>query len=225
MGRPRRQEPKRALLLAAAGQVLAREGLGGLRVREVAAEAQVSPASVLYYFPDSFLLAVQAFDVAVRTLASDRAAIAASIPDPLRRLTALIDLDLSGSQPGITRALAEAPLLVEEHPGLLPVLESMLDGEVEAYSAVIEDGVSSGVFSTDLPAVAAARGVVHHLHAARLLQSGGLQGATEARAVLMAVLGEVLDCVLVPSGEDTRPVRLAAASPARPDREHPAPIT
>ena len=74
MGRPRRQEPKRAHLIAAAQRVLARDGLVGLRVREVAAEAQVSPGSVIYYYPDSFQLAVEALDLVVRTRASERAA-------------------------------------------------------------------------------------------------------------------------------------------------------
>lgn len=195
MGRPRRQEHKRSLLVSAALRVLERDGIQGLRVREVAAEAEVSPASVLYYYPDSFQLAVQAFDVAVKSLGSERAAVAASVPDPAERLNALIDIDLADPPPGATRAIAEAPLLTDEHPELLPVLEAMCADETDIYVAVIDDGLRNGTFTLTGGAnsvQAAAQSLVMILHASRSLRVAGLQTADEARRVVRGAITTML---------------------------------
>ncbi len=210
MGRPRRQEPRRAHLVAAACRVLDRDGLRGLRVREVAAEAGVSPASVLYYYPDFFQLAVRAFDVAVRSLASERAAVAASIPQPERRLPALLDVDLPEVLPGVVRAVGEAPLLIDEHPELLPVLESMLAEQVEVYTAVIADGIASGVFAGAAEARVVARSLVAQLYAVGSLRCGGLLSTARARADLAGAL-ELMLGRAVPAGQ-VLPEPLATAS-------------
>ena len=50
MGRDGAQTSRR--VLDAVGRIVAARGLEGIRIREIAAEAELSPGSVLYHFPD-----------------------------------------------------------------------------------------------------------------------------------------------------------------------------
>lgn len=212
MGRPRRQEPKRAHLVAAAQRVLARDGLVGLRVREVAAEAQVSPGSVIYYYPDSFQLAVEALDLAIKAKASDRSAVAASIPHPARRLAALVDMSMPQEIPGIAQAVLEAAMQVSDHPELRPVLEEMLSRNVHVFAQAIADGVDSGMFRAGLDAELVARSLVANLHAAQGYRSSGVQTLAETRTWVLAALELVLGCSLPEAGSLEEPLA-ATASP------------
>jgi AcrR family transcriptional regulator len=172
----------------------------------VAAEAGMSPASVLYYYPDFFQLIVQAVDVAARSLASERAAVAASIPQPDRRLVALVEVDLPEVLPGLVRALGEVPLLIDEHPELFPVMESALADQVRLYTAAIEDGMDSGAFSDSAEAPVLARALVAQLQGSWVLRCGGLLSAVEARTGLLRTLELTLDCALPLGVPVDRPV-------------------
>ncbi|MBL8932504.1 MAG: TetR/AcrR family transcriptional regulator [Kineosporiaceae bacterium] len=188
MGRPRRQEPRRAHLLAAARRVLERDGLVGLRVREVAAEAGVSPAAVLYYYPDSFQLSVQALTQFVQGKATENAAVAASVPDPYQRLIELVLLDVPDPLPGIRRALCEVPALVAEHPELAEVMAFTLAEQSAVIRAAIEDGILSGLISPTVDAELAARAIVGMLRFTDTCRVAGLVPSDEARRHALAQL-------------------------------------
>lgn len=188
MGRPRRQEPRRAHLLAATQRVLERDGLVGLRVREVAAEAEMSPASVLYYYPDSFQLATLTLAQIAREAASERAAIAASIPHPYQRLVALVLHDVADPLPDIRRAFCEIPSKVVDHPELAALLEFVLQDQIAVFQAAIEDGVLSGHLPSDVDARLAARSLVALLRVTDVCRLAELQTAAAAREHLLAQL-------------------------------------
>lgn len=188
MGRPRRQEPRRAQLLAATQRVLERDGLVGLRVREIAAEAGVSPASVLYYFPDSFQLAVLTLGQIARESASERAAIAASIPHPYQRLVALVLQDVADPLPSIRRAFCEIPSKATDHPELAALLEFVLQDQIAVFQAAVEDGVLSGHLPADIDAHLAARALVALLRVTDVCRLAGLQTTLAAREHLLAQL-------------------------------------
>lgn len=76
---------RRGALLDAACAVIARRGLRGLRVEEVAAEAGVSTALIYYHFADRGGLLAAAFDHVDRVIAGYTDAGAEALP-PLRRL-------------------------------------------------------------------------------------------------------------------------------------------
>jgi len=222
VGRPRRQEPKRALLVAAAQRVLVRNGLVGLRVRDVAAEAQVSPGSVIYYYPDSFQLAVEALALAIKARSSERAAVAASVPHPARRVAALVAMSLPDPNPGIERALLEAVMLVGEHPELRPLLAEMVDGHVQVFAEAIADGVASGVFPVGLPPEQVARSLVANLHAAQGYSSAALQTPEQTRGWVVAALEQSLGAGL-PEAQQVDLDRVASAPftpPGIPVRSH-----
>jgi AcrR family transcriptional regulator len=221
MGRPRRQEPRRAQLIAATQRVLARDGLVGLRVREVAAEAGMSPASVLYYFPDSFQLAVQAMDQAAHACATERAAVAASIPDPAQRVVALVMMDIPDPLPGIRRAFCEIPGQVTDHPELAALIDFVLRDQIAVMQAAIEDGAASGAFVTAGDPELLARGIVANLHAINPYRVCGLETAQQARARMLAHLECALGCALPVAPAHRRDPR--AATPEGAERPAPAP--
>ncbi len=196
MGRPRRQEPRRAHLIAATQRVLARDGLVGLRVREVAAEAGVSPASVLYYFPDSFQLAVQALDQAAHSWATERAATAASVPDPGQRLAAMVAMEIPDTLHGMTRAFCEIPGQLREHPELAIPMRFLVEDQVAILTAAIADGVAAGAFLPIADLDLLARTSVALLHACINYQACGLQTAAQGRALVIAHLEGALGCTV-----------------------------
>jgi AcrR family transcriptional regulator len=196
MGRPRRQEPRRAHLIAATQRVLARDGLVGLRVREIAAEAGVSPASVLYYFPDSYQLAVQALDQAAHRWATERAATAASVPDPVQRVAAMVTMEIPDALPGMARAFCEIPGQLREHPELAVPLTFLIEDQVAVLTAAIEDGVASGAFLPIADLDRLARTSVALLHACINYQAWGVQTAAQGRSLVFAHLEGALGCTL-----------------------------
>lgn len=218
MGRPRRQEPRRAQLIAATQRVLARDGLVGLRVREVAAEAGVSPASVLYYYPDSSRLAVEAMDHAARAWATERAATAASVPDPLQRVAALVSMELPDTMPGMARAFCEVPGQVRDHPELSCLLAFLIEDQVTVLTAAIVDGVASGAFLPVADLEHLARSCVALLHASTTYQACGLRNAAESRALVFTYLEGFLGCTFSAVGPSSAPARRSAPRRSAPLR-------
>jgi len=211
MGRPRRQEPRRAHLIAATQRVLARDGLAGLRVREIAAEAEMSPASVLYYFPDSFQLVLQALDQQARAMASERAAVAAATPDPLDRLRALVRLDLPDELLGVQRAFCEIPGQVGDHPELASVMEFVVCDQVAAYTAALQDAQASERIDPHVDVAGLAHGLVASLRGAELYVLCGLLSAAQARPKVISGV-ELLFRPSRPVGLRTIPSLTAAAA-------------
>src|SRR5256885_10248599 len=90
MARPSRAHEKRAELIAAAREAVLQRGVIGLRLRDVAEQAEMSTSSVHYYFPTlgDLLLAVQR--EAVERFCVDREDAARREPDPRRRLLGMM---------------------------------------------------------------------------------------------------------------------------------------
>jgi AcrR family transcriptional regulator len=219
MGRPRRQESRRAHLIAATQRVLARDGLVGLRVREVATEAGMSPASVLYYFPDSSQLAAQALEHVLHAAGTERSATAASIPDPFERLLALINLDIPDPLPGIRRALCEIPGRLEDHPELARLMACVVREQVAVYRSALEDALAASQRGGGPDVGLLARCLVADLIGTDLYRFCGLETAAEARhRVLTTVEGLVGGDLAVSGafrgsgapGRGTTPARVSA---------------
>ncbi len=178
-----------------------------MRVREVAAEAELSPAAVLYYFPDFFALAMQAVSLAGSSRASERAAVAASVPHPARRLVALVALDLPEQVDGASRMLIDLPTMTREHPELVPLIDELVTGQFDVYRSVVLDGVVSGVFAADIDANEVTRGLLALLHSAHAAHVIGLENVDTVRPWVLACLGRLLGVSLPEVA--TRPVGTA----------------
>ncbi|WP_296677183.1 TetR family transcriptional regulator C-terminal domain-containing protein [Novosphingobium sp.] len=88
-----RAEPdaRRASLIAAAAQVLARHGVAGTSVRAIAVQAGVSPGLVGHYFDGIDALIAETYaHVEAQVAAAIDAAVASAGPDPRARLDAFV---------------------------------------------------------------------------------------------------------------------------------------
>lgn len=135
-------------MLDAVGRIVTASGIEGIRVREIAAEAGLSPGAVLYHFPvhGDLLYAVHADTV--RRYVEGRTA-AADIPgaDPIRRLLAVL---CAGVPPWanehVIRLLYEMHGLARRSDRHALLLTELWRDEQRLYAEVIRSGVEAGVF-------------------------------------------------------------------------------
>lgn len=99
--------PRRDQIVAAAFQRIAADGIAGLRMRDVAAEAGVNIATVHYYLTSKEELIHAVVEHAHSQFAAHAAAPA--LPEPKERLRAHLDavFDLLDRDPALARVLAE----------------------------------------------------------------------------------------------------------------------
>lgn len=144
-------------LLTAAGRVLRERGVQGLRVREVAAAAGMSPAAVIYHYKTTNDLLFAVHGAAVGEYTKLRTAAArAEKASPTARLLACFKV---GVPPYTDSALIE--LLYEMHgltrrsPRHAILLTDLWHTELALYEEIVADGISQRVFDPDDPAAAA----------------------------------------------------------------------
>lgn len=151
--------PSRRSVLDAVGRIVAERGLEGIRVREIAAEAKLSPGAVLYHFPDQsdLLLAVHS-DIVARYIEGRRGAV-----DPERDAwTNLLDVMRAGV-PGwadekMIRLLYEMHSLARRSQPHAELLSGLWIAEKSIYVDIIESGIQAGEFTpTEEPDVVAAQ--------------------------------------------------------------------
>ena len=159
--RRKNQAVRRQQLAVAAREVLLERGAIGVRVKDVAARAGVSPSALLYYYPD---LAELLFDVArdaIDRYASRRAEAVRDVFDPVERLRLAISLGVpTGPDDEESRILYELDALTGVNSGFAVLTTSFFDRQVALYEAVLEYGAVAGAFELSGPAIELARGIV-----------------------------------------------------------------
>lgn len=157
------EEVRRELILQAAFQVACRDGLGGLTVRAVAAEAKVSHALVLFHFGRKDGLVHELLDwtingMAVLNISED----VARFPHARDRLHALLEQEMTrlSHQPEHTRLFLEYWTLGGRHQEIRARISAELERYRSAFRVVMEELLlaeptrSTGVTAEGLAAVA-----------------------------------------------------------------------
>ncbi len=150
-------ELRRDEILASTTETVDRIGLEATRVTDVAKALNVSPALIFYHFGTKDTLVAEAFAYAVeRDLARlDKATAAGTDPvDKLRR--ALRSYGPTGPAKG-WRIWIDAWALAQREPGIRKVLRRMEDRWCVVLHAIIDEGVTAGVFTCPDPGDAVAR--------------------------------------------------------------------
>lgn len=161
MARPRKQEQRRAHLVDAARRAVLDRGLLGLRLRDVADQAEMSSGSVLYYFPALADLLREVQREAVDRFCAAREAAAASDPDPRRRMLALIRSGLpSGPGDELCHLLYELGGIARRDPSYAAQHVALYERQVAMYVGVLEAGAATGAFRLAGSPVAIARNLV-----------------------------------------------------------------
>jgi AcrR family transcriptional regulator len=162
MARPKNQAERRGQLIAAATQAVLAHGSAGIRLADIAQEAGLTPASVLYYYPDVRELFTAVFERGSQEYCVRRERHVLAESSPMGRLRACISSGVP--RPGHT---AETSRLLYE---LFPVVlrneaaaahhAAFVARQSELYQRVLEEGQAAGDFHLAAPADVLALGFV-----------------------------------------------------------------
>jgi AcrR family transcriptional regulator len=183
------QTARREELVRAAREVLIERGAVGMRVKDVAARADLAPSSVLYYYPNIDDLLLEVSRNAVHRYADRRAQTVRRLGDPVLQLRLAIRLGVpSGPDDEESRLLYELDALTGASAAFAVLTSSFFDRQAMLYESVLEAGARRGDFALTAPAQTIARGLV-------AIEDGvGLQvvvghpaiDATEAERILLS---------------------------------------
>lgn len=189
--RVRRSPEERRIEIAAAARRLAlSEGLVAVTMRQVAAEAGVTPALVAHYAPSMDELVAETFGGIVADELAELARLVGDRPDPVARLAALCATLLDGERDDVTLVWVQA----WGSGGRNEPLAVRVRAEMDAWQAFVEgvlvDGVESGVFriADAAPVAWQILGMIDGLNAQSLVR----WGAGEQRIGLLARAVEAL---------------------------------
>ncbi|TMR01175.1 TetR family transcriptional regulator [Actinomadura soli] len=161
MARPSRAHERRADLVAAARRAVLGRGMLDLRLRDVAAEAEMSPGSVLYYFPTLTDLLREVQREAVERFCAAREDAVRDEPDPRRRLTAMIRSGLpSGPDDELCVLLYELGAVARRDASYAAEHIRLYERQVGIYAGILETGAATGAFTLTRDAGTIARNLV-----------------------------------------------------------------
>jgi AcrR family transcriptional regulator len=148
--------------LANAGRhVLLERGAVGLRVKDIAERAGITPSSVLYYYPRIDELMMEVSREAMERYAERRSRQVRAVNGAARQLRLAIHLGVpTGPDDDDSRLLYELDAFIGSSPAFRVLSSSFFDRQVLLYQHLLESGVAQGVFRLGTDADALARGLV-----------------------------------------------------------------
>ncbi|MEU8133648.1 TetR/AcrR family transcriptional regulator [Streptodolium elevatio] len=158
MARRKDQDGRRAQLGEAAQRALVSRGLEGLRLRDVAEEAGVTPAAVLYYYEDLDALMYETFQQAMERFCGAREAAVEGVEDAAERLRICIESGVaSGPDDRLVRMLFEFWPRSLRDPKAAALDSVLMERQAAVYYGVLILGQAQGTFTlTDPPRMLAA---------------------------------------------------------------------
>ncbi|MFN8164106.1 MAG: TetR family transcriptional regulator C-terminal domain-containing protein [Solirubrobacterales bacterium] len=155
------QGERREQLATAARRVLLERGAVGIRVKDIAERAGMSPSAVLYYYPAIEDLLLEVSRAAIDRFADSRARAVRELDDPLAQLRLAIRLGIpTGPEDDESRLLYELDALTGTSPAFAILTTSYFDRQAALYESVLAAGAASGQLSLAAPVEAVARGIV-----------------------------------------------------------------
>ena len=147
MARPKKQEARRSQLKEATARAIAARGVAGVRVQDIAEEAGLAPASVMYYYPQLESLLRDAFVTAIERFHERRRATERAIEDARERLVETIRAGFpSGPDDVEVIMLYEFATFGREDATLAALIRTLTQGQVAMYEAILEAGRAQGHF-------------------------------------------------------------------------------
>ncbi|MBO9521093.1 MAG: TetR/AcrR family transcriptional regulator [Nocardioidaceae bacterium] len=154
MARPSRRAERREQILAAAVSLIEQHDLATLRLTDVAAELDLTPNAVRYYFKDVDTLVLE---LAMRSdvrFYDERRAAAAALDDHRDKLSHLLGAGLpTGPEDAEWRAIWRAFLAAGFELDQRPEVAGIFHRQVGLYVEILDGGVADGVFSLTVPAL------------------------------------------------------------------------
>jgi len=160
--RQKNQAERRSHLMDAAMKAVLERGLNGTRLRDIAEEASVTPASVLYYYPDIQELFTAVFEHGVATYGRLREERIADAAGAVHQLRACIrsGIPWPGEAEQTSRLIFELFPLAMRDKSAAREQRDFIVLQTELYRRVLESGAADGTFDLQAPAAAVARSFV-----------------------------------------------------------------
>jgi AcrR family transcriptional regulator len=148
VARPRNQARRREQLVSAASELVARRGLSGVRLRDVADAAGVTSGAVLYYYENLAELFTAAYVHAIERFCEHRERATATIADPWLRLLTAVRLGIpAGPDDEEVRLLYELEPVAFREPACAALMSAYIERQVAMYAAIVEVGAATGAFT------------------------------------------------------------------------------
>ena len=148
MARPRNQARRREQLVSAASELVARRGLSGVRLRDVADAAGVTSGAVLYYYENLAELFAAAYAHAIERFCEHRERATATITDPWQRLLTAVRLGIpAGPDDEEVRLLYELEPVAFRDPACAALMTAYIERQVAMYATILELGAATGAFT------------------------------------------------------------------------------
>jgi AcrR family transcriptional regulator len=162
MARPKEQTRRREQLVAAASSAMLTHGANGLRLADIAKEAGLTSASVLYYYPDVRELYTAVFAQGSDEYCAHREARVDEAETPEDKLAACIasGIPWPGRAEETSRILYELTPIVLRNPAAAAENAALIDRQAALYERVLRQCEESGRFRLLLPADVLARSFI-----------------------------------------------------------------
>jgi AcrR family transcriptional regulator len=162
MARPRNQTARRDQLVAAAGRVLLDRGSSAARLSDIASEAGVTPAAVLYYYRDVDELFSEVFHQGVSEYCDRREARIQAESNPEAQLRACIHSGVPwpGESEAASRILVELIPVYLRNQAAARQQMAFVERQMNLYKEILERGAQEDVFNFTAPAKFLARSFV-----------------------------------------------------------------
>lgn len=153
MPRKRDQAARRQELLAAAVAVINERGPAGVRMKDVAREADMATGSVYYYYDDVDELLHHVHLLASERYLDERRTAIAALDDPRARLSAMVDLGLPRPEDEpLSLALYQVAVAKARDPRHAAFMTELCGSQRELYEEILTEGERAGVFRLTAPA-------------------------------------------------------------------------
>lgn len=147
MARRKDQVARRQQLGEAAQRALLARGLEGLRLRDVAEEAGITPAAVLYYYGDLDELMYETYRKAIERFCSEREKVTERFDDARDRLRSCIDSGVAtGPGDQLPRLLFEYWPRSLRDPQAAALDSTLTERQVAVYTSILSLGEAQGHF-------------------------------------------------------------------------------
>lgn len=161
VARPSKRLERRAQLVQAALELIQERGFDALSIRDLADRAEVSTATVHYYFEDLDGLLTEVHSLAAERFITDRTTAIARYDDARAKLTEMIRAALPESpDEAITVALYSIDSAKRADPVRAQLGTHLYDQQVMMYHAILQLGVGQGHFTLTEPSLDIAQNLV-----------------------------------------------------------------
>jgi DNA-binding transcriptional regulator YbjK len=161
MARPRDQDRRRRQLVKATNELVARKGMAGVRLRDVAEHAGLTPGAVLYYYDGLDELFFNAYAGGIHRYCEEREEAIADLTRPTAQLATALRLGVPTGPDDIeSRLLYEFEAVAFRSAACAQVMSDYVERQVDMYERILRAGVEAGEFEISGDLRAAARVIV-----------------------------------------------------------------